>query len=184
MSRIGLKPVNLPAGVEVKVDDNNLVTVKGPKGELQEQISSLITVEQKDGVLTVSRDGDEKEKREQHGLARALIDNMVVGVSEGYQKKLEIIGVGYKAEKKGKNLVLSLGFSHPVELQDPEGIETECPSATEILVKGINKTQVGNYAADIRALRKPEPYKGKGIRYEGEYVRRKEGKAGVATASV
>ena len=109
---------------------------------------------------------------------------MVVGVSEGYQKKLEIIGVGYKAEKKGKNLVLSLGFSHPVELQDPEGIETECPSATEILVKGINKTQVGNYAADIRALRKPEPYKGKGIRYEGEYVRRKEGKAGVATASV
>ncbi|MBQ1400926.1 MAG: 50S ribosomal protein L6 [Firmicutes bacterium] len=184
MSRIGLKPVNLPAGVEVKVDDNNLVTVKGPKGELQEQISSLITVEQKDGVLTVSRDGDEKEKREQHGLARALINNMVVGVSEGYQKKLEIIGVGYKAEKKGKNLVLSLGFSHPVELQDPEGIETECPSATEILVKGINKTQVGNYAADIRALRKPEPYKGKGIRYEGEYVRRKEGKAGVATASV
>ena len=122
MSRIGLKPVNLPAGVEVKVDDNNLVTVKGPKGELQEQISSLITVEQKDGVLTVSRDGDEKEKREQHGLARALINNMVVGVSEGYQKKLEIIGVGYKAEKKGKNLVLSLGFSHPVELQDPEGI--------------------------------------------------------------
>ncbi len=184
MSRIGLKPVNLPAGVEVKVDDNNLVTVKGPKGELQEQISSLITVEQKDGVLTVARDGDEKEKREQHGLARALINNMVVGVSEGYQKKLEIIGVGYKAEKKGKNLVLSLGFSHPVELQDPEGIETECPSATEILVKGINKTQVGNYAADIRALRKPEPYKGKGIRYEGEYVRRKEGKAGVATASV
>ena len=184
MSRIGLKPVNLPAGVEVKVDDNNLVTVKGPKGELQEQISSLITVEQKDGVLTVSRDGDEKDKREQHGLARALINNMVVGVSEGYQKKLEIIGVGYKAEKKGKNLVLSLGFSHPVELQDPEGIETECPSATEILVKGINKTQVGNYAADIRALRKPEPYKGKGIRYEGEYVRRKEGKAGVATASV
>ena len=184
MSRIGLKPVNLPAGVEVKVDDNNLVTVKGPKGELQEQISSLITVEQQDGVLTVSRDGDEKEKREQHGLARALINNMVVGVSEGYQKKLEIVGVGYKAEKKGKNLVLSLGFSHPVELQDPEGIETECPSATEILVKGINKTQVGNYAADIRALRKPEPYKGKGIRYEGEYVRRKEGKAGVATASV
>ena len=184
MSRVGLKPVDLPAGVEVKVDDNNLVTVKGPKGELQEQISSLITVEQKDGVLTVSRDGDEKEKREQHGLARALINNMVVGVSEGYQKKLEIIGVGYKAEKKGKNLVLSLGFSHPVELQDPEGIETECPSATEIIVKGINKTQVGNYAADIRALRKPEPYKGKGIRYEGEYVRRKEGKAGVATASV
>ena len=184
MSRVGLKPVDLPAGVEVKVDDNNLVTVKGPKGELQEQISSLVTVEQKDGVLTVSRDGDEKEKREQHGLARALINNMVVGVSEGYQKKLEIVGVGYKAEKKGKNLVLSLGFSHPVELQDPEGIETECPSATEIIVKGINKTQVGNYAADIRALRKPEPYKGKGIRYEGEYVRRKEGKAGVATASV
>ncbi|MBR6444182.1 MAG: 50S ribosomal protein L6 [Firmicutes bacterium] len=184
MSRVGLKPVNLPAGVEVKVDDNNLVTVKGPKGELQEQISSLITVDQKDGVLTVSRDGDEKEKRAQHGLARALINNMVVGVSEGYQKKLEIVGVGYKAEKKGKKLVLSLGFSHPVELDDPDGIETECPSLTEIIVKGINKTQVGNYAADIRALRKPEPYKGKGIRYEGEYVRRKEGKAGVATASV
>ncbi len=184
MSRIGLKPINLPAGVEVKVDDNNLVTVKGPKGELQEQISSLVTIEQNDGVLTVSRDSDAKEKREQHGLARALINNMVVGVSEGYQKKLEIIGVGYKAEKKGKKLVLSLGFSHPVEMDDPEGIETECPSATEILVKGINKTQVGNYAADIRSLRKPEPYKGKGIRYEGEYVRRKEGKAGVASASV
>lgn len=179
MSRIGLTPINLPAGVEVKVGENNFVTVKGPKGELQEQISGLLKIEQKDGVLTVSRESDAKEHRSQHGLARTLINNMVVGVTDGYEKKLEIIGVGYKAEKKGKTLVLSLGFSHPVELDDPEGITTECPSATEIIVKGIDKALVGNYAADIRAWRKPEPYKGKGIRYSGEYVRRKEGKAGV-----
>lgn len=180
MSRIGIKPITLPAGVEVKVNDKNLVTVKGPKGELQEQISTLLTIESKDGVVTVSRDGDEAVKRAQHGLARTLINNMVIGVTEGYSKKLQLVGVGYKAEKKGKTLVLSLGYSHPVELPDPEGIETEVPDATTIIVKGISKAQVGNYSANIRAWRKPEPYKGKGIRYEGEYIRRKEGKTGAA----
>lgn len=178
MSRIGIKPITLPAGVEVKVNDKNLVTVKGPKGELQEQISTLLTIESKDGVVTVSRDGDEAVKRAQHGLARTLINNMVIGVTEGYSKKLQLVGVGYKAEKKGKTLVMNLGYSHPVELPDPEGIETEVPDATTIIVKGISKAQVGNYSANIRAWRRPEPYKGKGIRYEGEYIRRKEGKTG------
>ena len=177
MSRIGIKPITLPAGVEVKVD-GNVVSVKGPKGELQETISSLLTVENKDGVITVSRDGDEAEKRAQHGLARTLIHNMVIGVTDGFQKKLQLVGVGYKAEKKGKKLVMNLGYSHPVELEDPAGIETETPDANTIIVKGINKALVGNYAANIRAWRKPEPYKGKGIRYEGEHIRRKEGKTG------
>lgn len=178
MSRIGIKPVDLPAGVEVKVDGNNAVTVKGPKGELTEQISKLLKVEIKDNTVTVSRESDAKAHREQHGLARTLIQNMVTGVTEGYEKKLELVGVGYKAEKKGKKLVLSLGYSHPVELEDPEGITTEATSATEIIVKGIDKAVVGNYAANIRSWRKPEPYKGKGIRYAGEYIRRKEGKTG------
>ena len=179
MSRIGIRPVELPAGVEVKVDEGNLVTVKGPKGELTTQISNLVKIEINDGVLTVSRDDDAKEKRAQHGLARTLIHNMVVGVSEGYEKKLIMEGVGYNAEKKGDTLVMKLGYSHPVEMKDPEGITTEVPSATEIIVKGIDKAAIGNYAANIRAWRKPEPYKGKGIRYEGERIRRKEGKAGV-----
>ena len=182
MSRIGKKPITLPAGVEVKVDDNNVVTVKGPKGELQEKVSSLLTIENKDNVVTVSREGDDAEKRAQHGLARALINNMVVGVSEGYEKRLQLVGVGYKAEKKGKKLVMNLGYSHPVELEDPEGITTEVPEATTVVVKGIDKAQVGNYAANIRAWREPEPYKGKGIRYEGEYIRRKEGKTGAASS--
>ena len=128
MSRIGIKPITLPAGVEVKVD-GNVVSVKGPKGELQETISSLLTVENKDGVITVSRDGDEAEKRAQHGLARTLINNMVIGVTDGFQKKLQLVGVGYRAEKKGKTLVMNLGYSHPVEMEDPEGIETETPDA-------------------------------------------------------
>lgn len=178
MSRIGIRPVDLPAGVEVKVDGNNAVTVKGPKGELTEQISKLLKVEVIDGTVKVSRDSDAKAYREQHGLARTLIQNMVTGVTNGYEKKLELVGVGYKAEKKGKKLVLSLGYSHPVELEDPEGITTETPSATEIVVKGTDKALVGNYAANIRAWRRPEPYKGKGIKYAGEYIRRKEGKTG------
>ena len=179
MSRIGKIPVTIPAGVEVKIDEDNLVTVKGPKGELSEKISPLITVNIDDGVLTVTRSNDQKESRSLHGLSRSLIGNMVTGVSEGFERKLEIVGVGYKADKQGKKLVLNLGYSHPIEMQDPEGITTETPSATEILVKGINKAVVGNYAAIIRAWRPPEPYKGKGIRYSGEKVRRKEGKAGV-----
>ena len=177
MSRIGIKPITLPAGVEVKID-GNVVSVKGPKGELQETISSLLTVENKDGVVTVSRDSDEAEKRAQHGLARTLINNMVIGGSEGFQKKLQLVGVGYRAEKKGKTLVMNLGYSHPVEMEDPEGIETETPDANTVIVKGIDKALVGNYAANIRAWRKPEPYKGKGIKYEGEHIRRKEGKTG------
>jgi large subunit ribosomal protein L6 len=178
MSRIGLKPIELPAGVEVKVDGNNLVTVKGPKGELTEQLSNLVNVTVDGAVVTVSRDSDAKAYREQHGLARTLINNMVVGVTQGYEKKLELVGVGYKVEKKGKVLVLNLGYSHPIEMEDPEGITTEAPSNTEVIVKGTDKALVGNYAANIRKWRKPEPYKGKGVKYAGEVIRRKEGKTG------
>ncbi|MGI6737349.1 MAG: 50S ribosomal protein L6 [Anaerovoracaceae bacterium] len=179
MSRIGNQPIDLPAGVEVKVGADNLVSVKGPKGQLQEKINDCIAVAVDGSTVNVTRSSDDKNDRAQHGLARTLIANMVEGVTNGFEKRLELQGVGYRAEKKNKKLVLSLGFSHPVEMEDPEGIETETPSATEIVVKGIDKALVGNYAANIRQLRKPEPYKGKGIRYVGEYVRRKEGKAGV-----
>ena len=179
MSRVGKVPVNIPAGVEVNIGEDNFVTVKGPKGELSEQISPKITIKIEEGVLYVTRSDDQKESRSLHGLSRTLIGNMVTGVSEGFVRKLEIVGVGYKADKQGKKLILNLGYSHPIELLDPEGITTETPSATEILVKGINKAIVGNYAAIIRAWRPPEPYKGKGIRYSGEKIRRKEGKAGV-----
>ena len=178
MSRIGIKPVSLPAGVEVKVDGNNVVTVKGPKGELQEQVSKLLKVEVIENEVVVSRDSDTKEYRSQHGLARTLINNMVVGVTQGFEKKLQINGVGYKAEKKGKDLVMNLGYSHQVIMTDPEGITTEVTSPTEIIVKGIDKAVVGNYAANIRKWRKPEPYKGKGIKYADEVISRKEGKAG------
>ena len=179
MSRIGIKPIQIPAGVEITVDENNNVTVKGPKGELTHSVDSNLKITIEDGVLTVSRPDDGRVMRSQHGLARTLINNMIEGVEKGFEKKLEIQGVGYRADKKGDTLVLSLGYSHPVELKDPEGITTETPSQTQIVVKGIDKALVGNYAANIRAWRAPEPYKGKGIRYEGEQVRRKEGKAGV-----
>ena len=178
MSRIGRKPITVPSGVEVNIDDKNLVTVKGPKGTLHEQISKDLKIELNEGELVVTRPTDNKKHRSLHGLSRTLIDNMVKGVTEGYVKKLEIVGVGYRAAKQGDKLVLSLGYSHPVEMIDPEGIEVEVPTQTEILVKGINKQQVGNYAAKVRAWREPEPYKGKGIRYQGEHVRRKEGKTG------
>lgn len=178
MSRIGKLPVEIPQGVEIKVDDKNLVTVKGPLGQLSEKIDKDINVEIKDNQVLVTRPTDNKVHRSLHGLFRSLIANMVVGVTTGYEKKLQIVGVGYRAAKKGKSLDLQLGFSHPVVMDDPEGITTECTSQTEIVVKGINKQLVGNYAAKIRDLRKPEPYKGKGIRYVDEYVRRKEGKAG------
>jgi large subunit ribosomal protein L6 len=179
MSRIGKVPVTIPAGVEVKIGEDNLVTVTGPKGELSEKISYRITLKIEEGILYVTRSDDEKESRSLHGLSRTLIGNMVTGVSAGFERKLEIVGVGYKADKQGKKLVLNIGYSHPVELQDPDGITTETPSANEILVKGIDKSLVGNYAAIIRAWRPPEPYKGKGIKYSGEKIRRKEGKAGV-----
>lgn len=178
MSRIGRLPVALPAGVEVKVSDSNLVTVKGPKGELQEQISKLIKVEINEGVLSVTRDTDTKEARSAHGLSRTLINNMVTGVTSGFEKKLQMVGVGYKAEKKGNVLVMNLGYSHPIEMVDPEGIQTEVTTPTEIIIRGISKAVVGNYAANVRKWRQPEPYKGKGIRYAGEVIRRKEGKTG------
>ena len=178
MSRIGKLPVTVPAGVEVSVSDTNLVTVKGPKGTLSEQISKKIKVEVEDGAVKLSPLDESREANAQHGLARSLVNNMVHGVTEGYEKKLTMIGVGYKAEKKGNVLVMQLGYSHPVEMPDPEGITTEVTSPTEITVKGASKELVGNYAANIRKWRKPEPYKGKGIRYVDEYVRRKEGKTG------
>ncbi len=178
MSRIGKLPVTVPAGVEVTVDENNLVTVKGPKGTLSSQISPKIEVK-KEGEEIVLRPKDEsRETGAQHGLARSLVKNMVHGVTEGYSKKLQMVGVGYKAEKKGNTLVMQLGYSHPVEMVDPEGITTECPTATEIIVRGADRALVGNYAANIRKWRQPEPYKGKGIHYEGEHIRRKEGKTG------
>ena len=178
MSRIGKLPVTVPAGVEITVSDSNLVTVKGPKGTLSQQISKLIKVENENGTLTFTSSNESREANMQHGLARSLVHNMVVGVTDGYQKKLEMTGVGYRAEKKGDTLIMQLGYSHPFEMKDPEGITTEVPSQTEILVKGADKDKVGNYAAIIRAWRKPEPYKGKGIHYAGEYIRRKEGKTG------
>ena len=177
MSRIGIKPIVVPAGVEVTVD-GNVVTVKGPKGQLSQEISKNMTVEVEEGTVKVTRPNDERHNRGQHGLARTLINNMIIGVTTGFEKKLQLVGVGYKAEKKGDTLVMSLGYSHPVEMKDPEGITTECPSQTEVTVKGIDKALVGNYAANIRAWRKPEPYKGKGIKYADEVIRRKEGKTG------
>ncbi|MDR0596731.1 MAG: 50S ribosomal protein L6 [Clostridiales Family XIII bacterium] len=179
MSRIGRQPINIPSGVEVTVGEGNLVKVKGPKGELSERISARMAIENKDGVIEVKRPDDGKQSRSLHGLSRTLINNMVVGVSDGFEKILDINGVGYRAEKKGKNLVLSLGYSHPVELPDPDGITTEVPEQNVIIVKGIDKALVGNYAAIVRGWRPPEPYKGKGVKYRDERIRRKEGKAGV-----
>ena len=178
MSRIGLKPIDVPSGVEIKIDDKNFVEVKGPKGQLSEQINPEMEIKIEDGVLTVARPTESKKHRSLHGLSRTLISNMVVGVTEGYSKTLEIEGTGYRAAKQGEKLVLTLGYSHPLELEDPAGILVEVPAANRIVVSGINKQQVGNYAANIRDYRKPEPYKGKGIRYSGENVRRKVGKTG------
>ncbi|MGI8317276.1 50S ribosomal protein L6 [Halobacillus mangrovi] len=175
MSRVGLKSLEIPEGVEIK-QDNNTITVKGPKGELTRTFHQDITVKIEDNVLTVERPSDHKEHRALHGTTRSLIGNMVEGVSKGYEKNLEIIGVGYRAQKQGQTVVINAGYSHPVEVENREGIEIEVPSNTKVTVKGIDKELVGAVAAKIRAIRPPEPYKGKGIRYEGEYVRRKEGK--------
>lgn len=176
MSRIGKLPVSVPAGVEVSINGNE-VTVKGPKGELTRSFYSALTIEQAEGnSIVVTRPDDERETRAQHGLTRTLINNMVVGVSEGYSKTLELVGVGYRAAVKGDKLEMNLGFSHPVIVEKPEGITFECPDQAKIVVSGIDKQQVGQVAADIRKWRKPEPYKGKGIRYQGEHIRRKEGK--------
>ena len=178
MSRIGKLPINIPGGVTITVGDDNTVVVKGPKGELSEKISPKMELSMEDGVLTVKRPNDLKENRALHGLSRTLINNMVVGVTAGYSKTLEIVGVGYRAQKQGNKLVLNLGYSHPVEFEEPQGITFDVPTPNKVVVNGINKQQVGQMAADIRIKRAPEPYKGKGIRYEGEYVRRKEGKTG------
>src|SRR5699024_4492207 len=178
MSRIGMNPINIPSGVEVNIQENNLIEVKGPKGQLVEQMDPDMQLQIQDGELTVVRPSESKRHRSMHGLTRALISNMVEGVSKGYSKTLEIEGTGYRAQKQGKELILGLGYSHPIELEDPEGIEVEVPSNTQIIIKGANKQQVGNYAAAIRDLRKPEPYKGKGVRYSDEIIRRKVGKTG------
>ena len=178
MSRIGKQPITIPAGVTVEVSADNTVTVKGPKGTLSEKINKDIAVNKEGNVIHVTRPTDDKAHRSMHGLYRTLIHNMVVGVTEGYTKSLELVGTGYRAQMQGKALNITIGFSHPVIVDAPENISFETPTQTKIVVKGIDKQQVGNIAADIRAIRKPEPYHGKGIRYENENVRRKEGKTG------
>ncbi|RHH67054.1 MULTISPECIES: 50S ribosomal protein L6 [Vagococcus] len=177
MSRIGNKPVVVPAGVTV-TQSGNTVTVKGPKGELTREFSPNITLNISEGEVILTRPDDTKENKTLHGTMRANLNNMVVGVSEGFEKALELIGVGYRAQLQGKKLVLNVGYSHPVEFETPEGITIEVPSNTQIVVKGSNKEVVGEFSANIRGVRPPEPYKGKGIRYVGEHVRRKEGKTG------
>lgn len=176
MSRIGKMPVPVPAGVEVTIDGTT-VSVKGKMGQLSGTFSEIMTITHEDGAIVIVRPNDERVSRSLHGLTRTLISNMVVGVSEGFTRNLEIVGVGYRATLKGSDLELALGYSHPVIIQPEAGITFEVPAPTKITVKGIDKQRVGQVAADIRAWRKPEPYKGKGIRYEGEYVRRKLGKA-------
>ena len=178
MSRIGRLPVAIPAGVEVTVADGNVVTVKGPKGTLERALPTELEIKVEDGHVVVTRPNDLKKMKALHGLTRSLIHNMVVGVSEGYKKELEVNGVGYRAAKQGKKLVLNLGYSHPVEMEDPEGLETVLDGTNIIIVKGIDKEKVGQYAAEIRAKRAPEPYKGKGIKYADEVIRRKVGKTG------
>ncbi len=177
MSRIGRMPISVPAGVEVK-NENNLITVKGSKGTISRQFSKELGIEVKDGVITVTRPSESKEHKSLHGLTRTLISNMVIGVTNGFSKTLEIEGVGYRAAKQGKNLVMNLGFSHQVIVPEIEGITIDVPSPNKIVVNGIDKQVVGQVAAEIREKRLPEPYKGKGIRYEGERIIRKEGKAG------
>ena len=177
MSRIGKKPIAIPSGVEVKVNPDNTVEVKGPKGTLVEKFNPKMAIKTEDGNIIVERPSDDKEERALHGLTRALINNMVDGVTKGFEKTLLITGVGYRASKQGKKLTLALGFSHTIDIEDPEGITTEVSGdQTTIVVKGISKQAVGEHAAKIRSKRKPEPYKGKGIRYSDEHVRRKEGK--------
>lgn len=178
MSRVGRLPIALPQGVTVTIEEKNLVTVKGPKGTLSREMSNVIDIKNEDGHVVVSRPNDEKEVRALHGLTRALLKNMVVGVSEGYQKTLTLVGVGYKASKQGSKLVLNVGYSHPVEIDPLEGVEFDVPAATSVVVKGIDKQKVGQMAAVVRDVRRPEPYLGKGIKYSDEVIRRKEGKTG------
>ena len=178
MSRIGKMPIAIPAGVTVEVAENNKVTVKGPKGTLERVLVPEMEIKQEGAEITVSRPNDLKRMKSLHGLTRTLINNMIIGVTNGYEKTLEINGVGYRAAKQGKTLQLSLGYSHPVEMEDPEGLETVVEGQNKIIVKGIDKEKVGQYAAEIRDKRRPEPYKGKGIKYADEHIRRKVGKTG------
>ena len=178
MSRIGRAPITVPAGVEVKIADGNIITVKGPKGTLERQLDPNMSLELEGNVLHVKRPNDEKQNRAMHGLTRTLVNDMVVGVTEGFSKTLEIQGVGYRAAKEGKNLVMNLGYSHQVIIPETEDIQIDVPDANHVVIKGIDKQKVGQFAADTRKKRPPEPYKGKGIRYAGEVVRIKEGKTG------
>ena len=178
MSRIGKMPIAVPAGVTVEVAENNKVTVKGPKGTLERVFPADMKIEQENGEITVSRPNDLKKNRSLHGLSRTLLNNMIIGVTDGFEKKLEINGVGYRAAKSGKKLNLTLGYSHPVEMEDPEGVETVVEGQNVIIVKGCDKEKVGQFAAEIRDKRRPEPYKGKGIKYADETIRRKVGKTG------
>ena len=177
MSRIGRKPINIPAGVDVKVE-NGVITVKGPKGELSYKANPSMTVEVKGAEIEVSRPDDKKENRSLHGLTRTLINNMVVGVTEGYKKELEVNGVGYRVQKQGNKCVMNLGYSHQVIVEETKDIKIEVPNPNKIVIIGIDKQKVGQFAAEVREKRPPEPYKGKGIKYVDEYIRRKEGKAG------
>jgi len=178
MSRIGKMPITVTSGVDVKITDENKVTVKGPKGTLENTFHKDTTIRKDGGTIFVERPSDEKTLRSQHGLIRTLINNMVVGVTAGFEKTLDITGVGYRAQKQGKKLLMTLGYSHPVEMEDPAGITTEVVGTNRIIVRGIDKQAVGEFAAKIRIKRKPEVYKGKGIRYQNEVIRRKEGKSG------
>ena len=179
MSRIGRKPISVPAGVDVKIEAGNVVTVKGPKGTLTQTLHPAMTITQEGDTITVTRPDDSKDNRSLHGLTRTLIANMVEGVTEGYKKNLEVNGVGYRVAKEGKKLVMNLCFSHQVNVEEPEGITIDCPDANHIVISGADKQMVGQFAAEVREKRPPEPYKGKGIKYADEVVRRKEGKTGV-----
>ena len=178
MSRIGREPIAVPAGVNVTIADGNVVTVKGPLGELTQTFSANLTIAQEGANLVVTRPNDQKENRALHGLTRTLLNNMIVGVTKGYEKKLEIVGVGYRVEKQAGKIVLGLGYSHPVVFEEKDGVTFACPDSTTLLVKGIDKQAVGQVAAVIRSKRPPEPYLGKGIKYSGERIRRKAGKTG------
>lgn len=178
MSRIGRLPIEVPKGVDIKIDENNNVTVKGQKGTLSKSFHKDMIIKLEGSTLTVQRPSEDKMHKSLHGLTRTLLNNMVVGVTNGYEKGLDINGVGYRAQKQGKKLVLTLGYSHPVEMEEPEGITVDVPTQNKLIVKGIDKQAVGEFAAKIRSKREPEPYKGKGIKYDTEVIRRKEGKTG------
>ena len=178
MSRIGRAPIAIPAGVEIKVEDNNVVTVKGPKGTLTQQFNPNMTIAVEGAVITVSRPNDAKENRALHGLTRTLVNNMVVGVTEGYKKELDVNGVGYRVAKEGNKLVMNLGYSHQIIVEEKPGITIEVPGPNKIIINGCDKQKVGQFAAEVREKRPPEPYKGKGIKYVDEVIRRKVGKTG------